>query len=121
RWDLPWEALRAEPFQEYRDARFRGDIQLGYTVPSGASREDATIVESIGQAIDHENENLLPTADFGLAMIRQLYLDAVEMVARGEDPPGTFRELPADEVVKPRTGERVVDSQEYAGLLEQKN
>lgn len=120
RWDLPWEALRAAPYQEYRDAHFRGEVELGYTVPSGASREDATIVESIGTAIDHENENLLPTADFGLAMIRQLYLDAVDSVAKGEDPPGTFRNLPANEVVKPRTGERVVDADEYAHLLAHK-
>lgn len=121
RWDLPWEAARTEPFKEYRDARGSGDVMLGYTVPAGASREDATIVESIGSAIDHENENLLPTADHGLAMIRQIFLDAVQQVQRGEDPPGTFREMPAGGVVKPRTGERMVDEAEFLRLVERKS
>ncbi|RZS85331.1 Rieske 2Fe-2S domain-containing protein [Pigmentiphaga kullae] len=121
RWDLPWVATRAEPYQEYREAPSQDAVRLGHTVPPGASREDATIVESIGAVIDHENENLLPTADHGLAMIRQLYLDAAMSVQEGGDPPGTFRDLAPDTVVKPRTGERMVDAQEYARLLEQKS
>lgn len=120
RWDLPWEAARAKPFQEYRESQGQ-PTELGYTVPPGASREDATIVESIGAAIDHENENLLPTADLGLSMIRDLYLLAMKSVEAGEDPPGTFRDLAPGVVIKPKTGEQTVDAEEYQRLLERKD
>jgi len=42
-------------------------------------------------------------------------------VQRGEDPPGTFREMPAGGVVKPRTGERMVDEAEFLRLVERKS
>jgi 5,5'-dehydrodivanillate O-demethylase len=121
-WASPWEALRAEPFKEYRDANYHGGpITVGYTVPAGASPEDATIVESIGPTIDHENENLLPTADVGLTMIRQMYLEAAQTVAAGGDPPGTVRGDQRDRIVRPRTGERFVDKAEFERIRTLKN
>ncbi len=120
-WDLPWEATRAAPFKEYLCASDSDNVELGYTMPRGASREDATITESVGSLIAHEKEHLLPEADRGLTMLRQMYLNAVASVQEGQDPPGVMRGEDAQKVIKPRTGERVIDAEEYARLRVERN
>src|SRR5690625_1290006 len=121
RWNLEWHAERAEPFKEYRNATDPDNVELGYTMPKGAAREDATITESIGSCIQHEKENLLPGPDQGLTMLRQMYLNAVKAVQEAGTPPGTGAVEDADKTIKPRTGERIIDADEYARVRKERN
>lgn len=107
RWDMQWEALEIEPYGEYRKAR-GSKATLGYDVPRGVTREDATIVGSIGGVVDHENEKLMPTGDAGISMIRGIYQNNIAAVLNGDDPKATVRDKGHD-YIRPLVGERFVD------------
>jgi nitrite reductase/ring-hydroxylating ferredoxin subunit len=87
-----WRAIRLEPYKEYRQQLGNEPPELGYTIPSVIATEDATILESMPAIVDRENEHLLTYGDFGIQALRAMYLDAIQSVADGRDPRGTFRD-----------------------------
>ena len=54
--------------------------------------EDATIIESLGDIVDRENEHDLPLGDYGIIALRKLYLAQVKAVMDGKDPMGVIRD-----------------------------
>lgn len=118
RWDLPWEALEIEPYQEYIDAK-GGPVKLGYDVPRGISLEDATICGSIGPVVDHANEVLMPTGDAGITLVRDIYQRNVAAVLKGDEPKAVVRDKEHD-YIYPLVGERFVDDEGLARMRSDK-
>jgi 5,5'-dehydrodivanillate O-demethylase oxygenase subunit len=87
-----WKALPIEPYQEYTEKEGNEPPELGYTMASVIATEDATIIESLGDIVDRENEHLLPLGDYGIIALRKLYLEQVKAVMDGKDPMGVVRD-----------------------------
>lgn len=90
-----WKAIPIAPYKEYIEKEGNEPPELGYTMASVIASEDATIIESLGEIVDRENEHLLPLGDYGIIELRKLYLEQVEAVMHGKDPMGVIRD-PAD-------------------------
>jgi 5,5'-dehydrodivanillate O-demethylase len=87
-----WRAVPIRPYKEYQETPGNEPPELGYTMASVIASEDATIIESLGDIVQRQDENLLPFGDYGIIELRKLYLDAVKAVQAGGDPPGTIRD-----------------------------
>jgi hypothetical protein len=59
--------------------------------PQGVPAGPEQCLESLGDIVQRQDENLLPFGDSGIIELRKLYLDAVKAVQAGGDPPGTIR------------------------------
>jgi hypothetical protein len=92
-----WRAVTIEPYKEYMEKPGDEPPTLGYSMPSVIASEDATIIESLGDIVDRENENLLPLGDYGITELRDLYMEAVRAVQEGRDPQGTIRDEAANQ------------------------
>ncbi|HEY3916276.1 MAG TPA: Rieske 2Fe-2S domain-containing protein [Stellaceae bacterium] len=71
----------------------------------GINQQDRAVQESMGPIVDRSRENLGP-ADRAVVATRRLLLDALDTVARGDDPPGTgasYHEARAAELVLPKS------------------
>jgi 5,5'-dehydrodivanillate O-demethylase oxygenase subunit len=90
-----WKALPIEPYKEYLEQKGNEPPELGYTMASVIATEDATIIESLGDVVDRENEHVLPLGDYGIIALRKLYLEQARAVMDGKDPMGVVRD-PAD-------------------------
>jgi hypothetical protein len=87
-----WKAITIEPYKEYIEKEGDAPPELGYTMSSVIASEDATIIESLGDIVDRENEHDLPLGDYGIIELRKLYLEQVKAVMDGKDPRGVIRD-----------------------------
>lgn len=62
-----------------------------WTGLKGIVAEDAMMAVSMGAIVDRSQETLVP-ADMAVARVRRRLKDAIDMVKRGEDPPGVMIE-----------------------------
>src|SRR6185437_11101107 len=72
-----------------------------YTGIFGINQQDRAVQESMGPIVDRSRENLGP-ADRAVVATRKLLLEALDAIARGDDPPGTgtsYHEVRAAELV----------------------
>ena len=109
-----WEAVRVEPYGEYRQS---DNPVLGYTIPRVISTEDATVMDSMGPIVDRENEIMLPVGDSGMRTLRAMYLEIVEDVRAGRDPLGTIRDPARNQCVEIPAYEYEIDAAERDRLL----
>ena len=75
-----------------------------FTGIPGINQQDRAVQESMGPIVDRSRENLGP-ADKAVVATRKLLLEAMEIVERGGDPPGTgtsYYEARAAELVLPK-------------------
>jgi hypothetical protein len=82
-----WAPVQVRPFREYRGLQ---PEPLGYEIPASVPAQDATLLDSMGPIVDRENEFLVP-GDEPILLLRKLFLDAIDTVSEGRDPPGVFR------------------------------
>jgi hypothetical protein len=101
-----WKAVPIKPYKEYVEKEGNEAPELGYTMASVIASEDATIIDSLGDIVDRENEHDLPLGDYGIIELRKLYLDQLKAVMDGKDPMGVIRD-PAD------NGIHVIPAWEY--------
>ncbi|WGX96009.1 aromatic ring-hydroxylating dioxygenase subunit alpha [Nocardioides sp. L-11A] len=110
KWDTPWQTERIEPYLEYNESVRTGEpVELGYTIPEGAGHEDATVVGSMPERVDRENENMLPVGDGGITFMRDVIISSVEEVANGGEAKGTVPASRAQELFLMPTGERFLN------------
>src|SRR5260370_1629933 len=93
-----WTAITLEPYKEYIEKEGNEPPELGYTMASVIASEDATIIESLGDIVDRENEHDLPLGDYGIIALRKLYLAQVKAVMDGKDPMRVIRAPPANAI-----------------------
>jgi hypothetical protein len=76
-----------------------------FTGVAGVNTQDLAMQESMGRIVDRSREHL-GTTDRAIIAFRQILLDAVDAVARGEDPPGVdpraYRNVRASDLILPR-------------------
>jgi phenylpropionate dioxygenase-like ring-hydroxylating dioxygenase large terminal subunit len=82
-----WAPVTVQPFREYRGLQ---PEPLGYEIPASVPAQDATLLDSMGPIVDRENEFLV-SGDEPIVLLRKLFLDAIDTVSEGRDPPGVFR------------------------------
>jgi len=102
-----------DPANEFRSVRHRGNKYMidrhvqktqTYTGITGINTQDRAVQESMGAIADRSLERL-GTTDRAIIAARRFLLQAVEAVARGEDPPGvapSYYKLRAIENVLPK-------------------
>ncbi len=86
-----------QPYREYLEQGYENPT-LGYTIPRAIGQEDVLMLDSMGSLVPREKENL-GVGDEGMRMLRQLYLDSIEKVKRGEDPVGTVRDEAKNQII----------------------
>jgi len=103
---IGWKALRIEPYKEYKES---DHPTLGYHFPTkDISAGDATVLDSLGNIVDRENEHLGPAIDEGMARLRMMYLKQIEVVKAGNDPKGTIRDRSKNQLIILPTHEKVI-------------
>ena len=102
-----------DPSNDFRSFRHRGNKYMidrrvqkteTYTGITGINTQDRAVQESMGAIADRSLERL-GTTDRAIIAARRFLLQAVEAVARGEDPPGvapSYYKLRAIEKVLPK-------------------
>lgn len=98
-------SLEIEPYKEYRN----GQNELGYTLPAAIAEQDATVLDSMGPIFDRRSENLV-RGDGAIAKFREILLQQLAAVERGEDPIGIVRDSKPEMIIlageyKPLTNE----------------
>lgn len=107
-----WKAVTVEPYKEYRHRNEDGSVTLGYTIPRFVATEDATLIDSLGPIVEREKEYLHPQGDFGMFVLRTMYLREVEKVRAGRDPIGTVRDPAQNELIEITAYERWITEAE---------
>lgn len=101
-WFLPIEPdmdkAKAAELIEHMERQFELNPADPFTLSSLVTRQDIFACESQGPIMDRTRE-WLGHSDRGVLMLRRAYLQAIEMVERGEDPPAILRDEPADTIV----------------------
>ena len=105
----PWKPIPIEPYKEYKES---DTPTLGYDIPPVVTTEDAIVMDSLGAIVDRENEHLGPTIDGGMALVRNMYLKAIETVKAGGDPKGTVRDKSKDQIIVVSAYEKWVTAEE---------
>src|SRR6185295_12561794 len=102
-----------DPANEFRSVRHRGNKYMidrqaqktqTYTGITGINTQDRAVQESMGRIADRSLERL-GTTDRAIIAARRFLMQAVDAVARGDDPPGvapTYYKLRAIEKVLPK-------------------
>jgi nitrite reductase/ring-hydroxylating ferredoxin subunit len=103
---LPGYRLRWDRDNDY--GLDRGLQKTTFTGIRGANLQDVAIQEGMGAILDRSHEHLAPS-DRGIILMRQLLLEAVATVERGETPrgadPATYRDVRAADFVVPLDGD----------------
>jgi hypothetical protein len=107
-----WKAVPVEPYKEYKHRNEDGSVTLGYTIPRFVATEDATLIDSLGPIVEREKEYLHPQGDFGMFVLRRMYLREVEKVRAGGDPIGTVRDPAQNELIEITAYERWITEAE---------
>jgi 5,5'-dehydrodivanillate O-demethylase len=108
-----WNPIAVQPYKEYRET---STPTLGYEMPPLVPTEDATIVCSMGAIVDRENENLAPTGDVGMMLLRQVYRREIEAIQAGRDPKGTVRDEARNQSIPVPSREILVPEAEVARM-----
>jgi hypothetical protein len=109
-----WVPLPIEPYREYKQSE---SPTLGYPIPAVISTQDATVVDSLGPIVDRESENLLGDGDYGMRRLRAMYLQAVEAVRAGGDPPGVVRDAKQNSLIVIPAYELLISDEQKAELV----
>jgi 5,5'-dehydrodivanillate O-demethylase len=109
-----WAPLSIEPYKEYKES---DTPTLGYTIPAVISTQDATLVDSLGPIVEREHENLLGDGDYGMRRLRTLYLQAVDTVAAGGDPPAVVRDAERNRLIMIPAYEMLISDEQRAELV----
>jgi 5,5'-dehydrodivanillate O-demethylase len=109
-----WAPLPIEPYREYKQS---DTPTLGYPIPAVISTQDATVVDSLGPIVDRESENLLGDGDYGMRRLRAMYLQAVEAVRAGGDPPGVVRDATQNRLIVIPAYELLISDEQKADLV----
>ncbi len=103
--NIGWKPLRIEAYKEYKGT---DNPVLGYNFPRDIQAGDATVMDSLRDIVDRENENLGPAIDEGIVLLRNMYLREIEAVKAGKDPKGVIRDQSKNQMIILPTHEKVV-------------